>query len=262
MLASETNKHWNKGYVSGTFDMFHVGHLKLIQNAKERCDHLVVGVLSDEAVVRLKKKLPVISIKERLEIIGALKYVDEVDTTTIILIDKIAAWEKYRFDAMFSGDDHADDGWAHEEAELKNRGADIVFFPYTKEITTTLLHDITLPPRADSSTIAEAVEVFRRLFPFDKVNKGERIIIYGTGRVGAQYAAQLRSIDFCEVIAFADTYATKGEIFSGKRCINPEELKNSKNSYDRIVIASAIPGNREEILNILRTLGVKPERII
>ena len=86
MLANETDKHWSKGYISGTFDMFHIGHLNLIRRAKERCDYLVVGVLSDDAVLRLKKRMPVIPQEERLEIIGALKYVDEVDITTLTLL--------------------------------------------------------------------------------------------------------------------------------------------------------------------------------
>ena len=143
MLATETDKHWSKGYISGTFDMFHLGHLNLIRRAKERCDCLVVGVLSDDAVFRLKKRLPVIPQEERLEIIGALKYVDEVDITTIELLNKVTAWGKYRYDVMFSGDDHLDDGWAYQEAELNKLNADLVFFPYTKGITSTLLREKT-----------------------------------------------------------------------------------------------------------------------
>jgi len=262
MLASETGKHWKKGYVSGTFDMFHVGHLNLIHRAKERCDYLVVGVLSDEVAVKFKQKLPVIPLDERMEIIGALKYVDEVDVTTEAFIDKVIAWENYKFDAMFSGDDHLYDGWTKEEAELSERGADLVFFPYTKEVTTTLLQDIILPPKADNTSITDAIESFRRLFPFDKVNKSERIIIYGRGRVGAQYAAQLAVLNYCEIIAFADTYAETGDVFAGRKCLTPNELKQIDGSYDRVIIASAIPKNKEEILTMLQTLNIDPERIV
>jgi len=143
MLASETDKHWNKGYVSGTFDLFHIGHLNLIRRAKERCDYLVVGVLSDEAVIRHKHKKPVMPLNERIEIIRAIRYVDEVDVTTEQLIDKLVAWEKYKFDAMFSGDDHINDGWDMEKDDLMKLGAELVFFPYTKEITSTMLREIT-----------------------------------------------------------------------------------------------------------------------
>jgi len=260
MFASETDRHWRKGYVSGAFDMFHIGHLNLIRRAKERCDYLIVGVLSDEVVLHIKKKAPVIPLGERLEIINSLKYTDEVDITTSQLLDKLAAWNKYKFDAMFSGDDHLNDGWAKEETALKEIGVDIVFFPYTKEMTTTILHDITLPPKADHANIAVAVEEFRRIFPFDKVEKGERIVIYGAGRVGAQYAAQLNVMDYCEIVAFADTYANDGDTFAGKRCISPEELKLSIDKFDRIVVATV--KFREEILGLLRTLGFQPERIV
>ena len=260
MLASETDKHWRKGYVSGSFDMFHIGHLNLIRRAKERCGYLVVGVLTDEIIAEAKKKWPVIPLNERLEIIGAIKYVDETDVTTVPLINKITAWEKYRFDAMFTGDDHLHDGWAHEENDLKERGADLVFFPYTKEVTTTLLQDMTLPPKAESADVVRAVELFRRIFPFDKVNKGERIVVYGAGRVGAQYAAQLAALDYCEIAAFADTYAKNGGMFAGKRCFTPEELKRNMDSFDRVVVASV--NYRDEILNLLRSLGMGPERIV
>jgi len=260
MLASQTDKRWRKGYVSGAFDMFHIGHLNLIRRAKERCDYLVAGVLTDEVIARIKKKWPVIPLGERLEIIGALKYVDEVDITTVPLLNKITAWEKYRFDAMFSGDDHQHDGWAKEEADLLQRGAELVFFPYTKEVTTTLLQDMTLPPKADHAAIAIAVENFRRVFPFDKVYKGERIIIYGAGRVGAQYAAQLAALEYCEIVAFADTNARSGDTLNGIRCLTPDELKNSMDTFDRIVIATAL--YRDEILGVLRTLGIPPERLV
>jgi len=260
MLASETNKRWDMGYVSGTFDMFHIGHLNLIRRSKERCNRLLVGVLSDEAVVATKKKMPVIQLSERLEIIGALKYVDEVDITTIPLLNKITAWEKYNFDAMFSGDDHLNDGWTKNEDELKKRDADLVFFPYTKEVTTTLLQELTLQPKAENTDISVAIEYFRRLFPFDKIKKGERIVIYGIGRVGAQYASQLAALNYCEIIAYADTNAKSGDMYNGKRCLTPGELKQSLDTFERVVIATAL--YRDEMLNMLRTLGIPPERIV
>lgn len=151
MLASETDKRWRRGYVSGSFDLFHVGHLNLIRRAKERCDYLVVGVLADECIVNGKGKRPVIPLRDRLEIISALKYVDETDVTTEPLLNKVRAWEKYRFDAMFSGDDHASDGWAWEEEDLRERGAELVFFPYTKDVSTSLLRD-SLGSRPETRT--------------------------------------------------------------------------------------------------------------
>lgn len=264
MLASETDKHWGRGYVSGSFDMFHIGHLNLIRRAKERCDRLVVGVLADECVVKGKKKWPVIPLNERMEIIGALKYVDEVDITTEPLLNKVTAWEKYRFDAMFSGDDHMHDDWnmEGEEEALMARGAVLVFFPYTRSVSTTLLQDLTLPPKANIAAVSVAVESFRRVFPFDKVNKGERIVIYGAGQVGAQYAAQLSVLDYCEIVAFVDTYAEKGGTFAGRPCLTPPELRLMPQCFDRVVVASVRARYRNEILERLRFLGIPQERIV
>lgn len=143
MQAGETlmdeNKHYHIGYVSGTFDMFHVGHLNVLRRAKERCDYLIVGVLSDDCVIEGKKKAPVISLEDRLEIVRSCKYVDEVDVTTKDLLNKINAHKKYHFDAMFTGDDHKHDGWAWEGPELKKLGADLVFFPYTQKVSSSKL---------------------------------------------------------------------------------------------------------------------------
>jgi glycerol-3-phosphate cytidylyltransferase len=260
MLASETSKTWNIGYVSGSFDMFHIGHLNLIRRAKERSGRLIVGILSDEVIAEMKQKWPVIPLAERVEIVEAIKYVDEVDVTTKALLNKTTAWKKYKFDAMFSGDDHVNDGWAHEESELKALGAELVFFPYTKEVSTTILQDVTLPPKANNADIARKVDTFTRIFPFDKVNRGEKIVVYGIGKVGEQYARQLATLDFCEIVAFADTYAKSGTLFCGKRVFTPEELVKNSDSFERVVIAS--PKYHVQILNRLRALGVNPEKIV
>jgi len=146
MLASETDKHWCKGYVSGTFDMFHIGHLNLLRRSKERCDYLVAGVLSDEVVMKYKGKKPIIPLDQRIEIVSAIRYVDEVDITTEELLDKAIAWKKYNFNAMFSGDDHLSNDWLkeNEKTAFGKNGVDIVFFPYTKEITSTMLREMAL----------------------------------------------------------------------------------------------------------------------
>nr|AGS52940.1 glycerol-3-phosphate cytidylyltransferase [uncultured bacterium contig00028] len=135
MLANETDKHWKIGYVSGSFDLFHIGHLRLLQRAKSRCDFLIAGVLTDELIFKHKGKVPVIPLNERMEIIESIKYVDKVDITTPDIIPKIEAWKKLKFDVMFTGDDHV--GELYEEKILNGVGVDLIFFPYTKERSTT-----------------------------------------------------------------------------------------------------------------------------
>jgi cytidyltransferase-like protein len=141
IFADQTNKHWNIGYVSGSFDLFHVGHLNLLRNARNRCNRLIVGVLSDEAIGYCKRKQPVIPEHDRVAVVAAIRYVDEVDITTRELLNKVNAWEKYHFDAMFSGDDHATDGWAKEEDALRELGAELVFFPYTRGVSTSMIRN-------------------------------------------------------------------------------------------------------------------------
>jgi glycerol-3-phosphate cytidylyltransferase len=259
MLATQTDKIWKRGYVSGAFDMFHIGHLNLIKRAKSRCEYLVAGVLTDEIILNAKGKYPVTPLNERMEIIRSLKYVDEVDITTAALLNKITAWEKYRFDAMFSGDDHKDDGWSKEEDELKSLGADLVFFPYTKEVSTTFLQELTLPPKAEGANMALKISSFSYLFPFDKVKHGERVVIYGMGRVGREFAAQVSALNYCTVVAFTDTSKTE-ESFFGFNCITPDNLTANPASFNRIVIAST--KYHGEILLKLRSLGIAPERIV
>ena len=240
--------------------MLHIGHLNLLRRAKERCERLIVGVLTDELIASGKNKWPVSSLCERMELVSAIRYVDEVDVTTLPLLNKMTAWEKYHFNAMFSGDDHINDGWAKEENDLKAIGVDLVFFPYTKGVSTTTLQELTLPAKAKHADKPRNIGKFWNIFPFDKVEKGERIVIYGTGDVGEQYARQLFSLNYCEIIAFTDTYKKAGDTFKGLRCIAPKELTNNVIGFDRIVIAST--SYYDAILGYLRTIGIQPEMIV
>jgi len=134
-------KKYKIGYTTGVYDMFHIGHLNLIKRAKQQCDHLIVGVSTDQLVLQSKNKKPVIPFEERFEIIEALKCVDEV--VAQINKDKFAAWEKYKFNAMFVGDDWKGNILFQEaEVKLRNVDVDVVYFPYTKNISSTKLKDV------------------------------------------------------------------------------------------------------------------------
>ena len=91
------------GYTTGVFDMFHIGHLNILKRAKEQCDYLIVGVSTDEVVEEYKKKTPIIKFEERIAIVEAIKYVDEVVPQTTM--DKMEAWKQLKFDVMFHGSD-------------------------------------------------------------------------------------------------------------------------------------------------------------
>jgi len=132
-LEGGREKPYDVGLLMGVFDLFHVGHLRLIRRAKQRCRFLRVGVMSDDLVLKFKSIIPTIPQEQRMEIVGAIAEVDEV-----VLIDddpsRIREWKRRPFDCFFSGDDYAgNEAWAWEKSELEKLGATIEFFPYTKE---------------------------------------------------------------------------------------------------------------------------------
>lgn len=127
------------GYTTGVYDLFHIGHLNLLRKAKAQCDYLIVGVSTDD-LVEYKGKRSVIPFEERKEIVKAIRYVDEVVTQENM--DKLGAWKKYHFDVMFVGDDwKGTDKWNKIEADLEEVGAKVVYFPYTKGTSSTLINE-------------------------------------------------------------------------------------------------------------------------
>ena len=129
------------GYTTGVFDLFHIGHLNIIRQAKEHCDWLIVGVSTDELVISTKNKRPVIPYKDRAAIVSALKYVDEVVPQENK--DKYAAWEKYHFQKMFVGSDwRGTPEWDRWETVFAPLNVQIVYFPYTVGISSTILSNI------------------------------------------------------------------------------------------------------------------------
>jgi len=133
-------KKYEIGYTTGVFDMLHVGHLNILRRAKEQCNFLIVGVSTDELVKEYKGKLPIIPFSERLEMVAALQCVDMVVPQRDR--DKFAAWENYKFDAMFVGDDWKENELFIEvEKRLNKEGVKVIYFPYTKNTSSTILRE-------------------------------------------------------------------------------------------------------------------------
>ena len=127
------------GYTTGVFDLFHIGHLNILKRAKENCDYLIVGVTVDE-LVSYKGKKAFIPYEERAAIVEAIKYVDKVVPQTSM--DKMEAWKNLKFNRMFVGDDwKGTDVWNHWEEEFAKVGVEIVYFPYTKQTSSTELRN-------------------------------------------------------------------------------------------------------------------------
>lgn len=127
------------GYTTGVFDLFHVGHLNLLKNAKSMCDKLIVGVTTDE-LVSYKHKKAVIPFEERMEIVRNIKFVDAVVPQETM--DKFEMWKKLKFDIMFVGDDwYGTEKWEKYEKQFTEVGVKIVYFPYYKGTSSTLLNE-------------------------------------------------------------------------------------------------------------------------
>ena len=126
------------GYTTGVFDLFHVGHLNMLKNAKSMCDKLIVGVTTDE-LVAYKHKKAVIPFEERIEIVRNIKCVDAVVAQDSM--DKFEMWKKLKFDVMFVGDDwYNTKKWNAYEEQFKEVGVKIVYFPYYKGTSSTLIN--------------------------------------------------------------------------------------------------------------------------
>ena len=141
----KTNNDLIIGYTTGVYDLFHIGHLNLLRNAKAMCDRLIVGVSSDE-LVSYKNKKAVIRFEDRMEIVRSIKYVDAV--VGQYDMDKFEIWKKIKFNVMFVGDDwYATPKWKQIEKQFNDVGVKIVYFPYTKGISSTRVREMLAAER-------------------------------------------------------------------------------------------------------------------
>lgn len=136
-------KKYHIGYIAGVFDLYHLGHLNIFRRAKEMCDYLIVGVVSDEGVRINKKTEPIIPFEERIEMVRSCKYVDEAVEVPFVYCRTPEAFRKYHFDVQFSGSDYENDpGWLSMKDYLKSHGSDLVFFPYTQQTSSTKIKNL------------------------------------------------------------------------------------------------------------------------
>lgn len=133
-----TGKPYHIGYCAGVYDLFHIGHVNIFRRAKELCDYLIVGVVTDIGVRNNKHREPFIPYEERLEMVRSCRYVDEAVEIPYIYCRTPDMFEKYHFDVQFSGSDYEHDpGWLMMKQYLNERGAEMVFFPYTECTSST-----------------------------------------------------------------------------------------------------------------------------
>ncbi|MDY2759929.1 MAG: adenylyltransferase/cytidyltransferase family protein [Lachnospiraceae bacterium] len=131
-------KKYHIGYIAGVFDLFHIGHLNMFRRAKEQCDYLIVGVVTDEGVRMFKHVEPFIPFEERIEMVRSCRYVDEAVNIPVLMGGTDTAWRMLHFDVQFSGSDYENDPyWLKAKQFLEEHGADLVFFPYTQQTSST-----------------------------------------------------------------------------------------------------------------------------
>lgn len=126
------------GYTTGVFDLFHIGHVNMLKKAKSICDRLIVGVSTDDLVL-YKNKRPVIPFEERIEVVNSCQFVDVA--VPQFDMNKLNAWKRYNFNMMIVGDDWFEtDKWNKYEEEMSSVGVRIIYFPYTKNTSSTLIN--------------------------------------------------------------------------------------------------------------------------
>ena len=147
------------GYAPGAYDLFHVGHLNILRNAKQHCDILIAGVVSDEMLELTKGRRPVVPLAERMEIVSHISFVDRVHAE--VVPDKLDTWRAVGFDVFFKGDD-----WrgTTKGVDLERRfgevGVGVVYFPYTIQTSSTMLRsalDRLLLPADHGDAVAATV---------------------------------------------------------------------------------------------------------
>lgn len=133
-------KKYKIGYTTGVYDMFHIGHLNILERAKEQCEYLIVGVTSDELCYQRKHKYPIINLHDRMRIVGAIKYVDKVIPQTDM--DKIVPVKENHADVVFVGSDwQGTPSWNAYEKQFNELGVDVVYLSHTDGISSTILRD-------------------------------------------------------------------------------------------------------------------------
>ncbi|MGZ4449431.1 MAG: adenylyltransferase/cytidyltransferase family protein [Nocardioides sp.] len=126
------------GYVPGVFDLFHVGHLNVLAQARAHCDVLVAGLVSDEMCEQAKGFRPYVPLEERLAVVDALRIVDATYAETTP--DKLDAWRQVGFHRLFKGDDwRGTPAGDALEARVASVGAEVVYFPYTVTTSSSAL---------------------------------------------------------------------------------------------------------------------------
>ena len=220
MTIAKNTKKSKTGFVVGVFDILHIGHLSLFKKSKELCEKLIVGVLPRENSI--------IPPAERVEVLRALLYVDDV-----IIIEETgnyiqSVWENQKFDIFFTAEDKKNDPEIVKTKEfLLSKGADTVFLPY-------------IEGKSIENMRAKANEVFP-------------IVVFGTGHRFDKYM-EFRGEKNKPLAAFDNDPDIWGTEKHGVMIKPPHELPKYMKEGTKVVITNANP---EKIIAQLEEMGIK-----
>ena len=242
------DREYNVGLLMGVFDMFHIGHLRLIRRAKEHCNYLRVAVLSDELVMKFKHHAPVIPLAERMEVLAAVREVDEV----VAVRDdpsRLLEYSRRPFDCFFSGDDYAgNEYWEWEKAELRKLGSDIMFFSYTPQQSSTHIR----------TSLAERQDLLK---PSDTSGR-IRAVVWGIGKIYNEMYKTFRYLEAkgeLEIIALTQTEPSPYARVDGIPVIPKEQLGSVP--FDCVIVCNQ-KHFREISKEIVHLTGVQRDKII
>lgn len=230
------------GYCPGSFDMFHIGHLNLLRNAKSRCEYLIAGVVTDEVYMSYKLRPPVIPFEERLEIVSQCKYVDRAIGVTMELQDKWKAWEELHYDCHFAGSDHEGD-WPELAERLQSVGAYLEFFPYTQSISSTQIRHTLQRDYVFRKCMGEFQEM--------------KLVLFGAGALAEDYLCTYGN-SVCPAFLVDNNPKKWGTEFMGLQVLSPETLKELDARERYVIICSRYA---REIGKQLVEMGITDYRV-
>ena len=221
--------------------MFHQGHLNILRAARERCDRLVVGVTSDEALIRMKGRAPVIPLKERCDLVSSLRFVDAV--VVDLDQDKRLAWRLQPFDVLFKGDDWKDTPkGAALEAEMAEVGARVVYLPYTPSTSSTKLRRF-IAPEDFSDLLTEALDAVlgRLLVDLDRRPGTPRLVVPLSGGLDSRLLVAWLALHDALDRTVAFTYGRPGarEVEISRKVAQAVGLEWHAVDYDPAVLRDA-----------------------
>lgn len=122
-------------FTSGSFDLFHIGHLNILEKSAALGDELIVGVSTDELIEKYKGMKPIIPYEERARIVASIKCVTKV--VKQIKLTEIAQLQRENIDIVTIGDDWKNKYLEGLEWMKQQPGKEVIYFPYTEGVSTT-----------------------------------------------------------------------------------------------------------------------------